>query len=62
MRGGEPASLVEVRVEIRLLGNVEIRGDTGIARLRRSGERCALAILALNTQSPVTVMALADRL
>ncbi len=49
-------------VEIRVLGNVEIHGDTGVLRLRRSGERCVLAVLALRAQAPVTVATLVDRL
>ncbi|HEY3606391.1 MAG TPA: tetratricopeptide repeat protein [Pseudonocardiaceae bacterium] len=49
-------------VEIRLLGRVEIHGDTGVVRLRRSGERCVLATLALNAQRPVTVTTLVDHL
>ncbi len=49
-------------MEIRLLGSVEIRGDAGVARLRRSGERCVLAVLALHVTQPVTVATLVDHL
>jgi DNA-binding SARP family transcriptional activator len=49
-------------VDIRLLGNVEIHGDTGVVRPQRSGERCALAVLAFNAQLPVKVTTLVDRL
>jgi DNA-binding SARP family transcriptional activator len=49
-------------VEIRLLGNVEIHGDDGLVRPRRSGERCVLAVLALHARLPVTVATLVDHL
>ncbi|TCO59561.1 tetratricopeptide (TPR) repeat protein [Actinocrispum wychmicini] len=45
-----------------MLGNVEIHGENGVLRPRRSAERCVLAILALNARSPVTVSALVDHL
>jgi tetratricopeptide (TPR) repeat protein/DNA-binding SARP family transcriptional activator len=49
-------------VDIRLLGNVEISGDAGVVRLRRSGERCVLAVLAYHATRPVTVATLVDHL
>ncbi|HEY3609352.1 MAG TPA: tetratricopeptide repeat protein [Pseudonocardiaceae bacterium] len=49
-------------MEIRLLGGVEIGGDTDTVRLRRSGERCVLAVLALNVRASVTVSTLVDHL
>jgi DNA-binding SARP family transcriptional activator len=49
-------------VEIRLLGNVEIAGDMGVVRPRRSGERCVLAVLAYHATQPVTVATLVDHL
>ena len=49
-------------VDIRLLGNVEILGDTGVVRPRRSGERCVLAVLALHPRTPVTITTLVDHI
>ena len=49
-------------MDIRLLGNVEIHGDTGVLRPRRSSERCVLAVLALHAQAPVRVTTLVDHL
>ncbi|HEX4701935.1 MAG TPA: tetratricopeptide repeat protein [Pseudonocardiaceae bacterium] len=49
-------------MQIRLLGNVEIHGDAGIVPLKRSGERCVLATLALHARLPVTVGTLIDHL
>src|SRR5262245_11175601 len=47
-------------VRIQLLGEVAIHGETATVHLKRSGERCVLAALALSVGTPVPVMTLVD--
>lgn len=48
-------SAVEVPVDVRLLGNVEIHHGGGVVGLARAGERCVLATLALVPRRRVPV-------
>ncbi|PSL53298.1 DNA-binding SARP family transcriptional activator [Saccharothrix carnea] len=49
-------------MEIRLLGNVEIGNRERVFHLPRHGERCLLAVLALDLGRPVTKTTLAERI
>ncbi|MFE2755347.1 tetratricopeptide repeat protein [Actinosynnema sp. NPDC059335] len=49
-------------MEIRLLGNVEISNHERVFHLTRHGERCLLAVLALDLGRPVTKTTLAERI
>lgn len=51
-----------IGVDVRLLGNVEICGENGVVRLRRSAERCVLATLAFNPGRAVRAVTLADNI
>ncbi|MGW4116929.1 AfsR/SARP family transcriptional regulator, partial [Actinosynnema sp. NPDC004786] len=49
-------------MEIRLLGSVEIGNHERVFHLSRRGERCLLAVLALDLGRPVTKTTLAERI
>ncbi|MFT7836775.1 BTAD domain-containing putative transcriptional regulator [Saccharothrix sp. BKS2] len=49
------------RVEIRVLGNVEIHKGHNVVTLTGSAQRCMLGLLALDVGRPVTVTTLIDR-
>jgi DNA-binding SARP family transcriptional activator len=48
-------------VQIRLLGDIEMRGDVRVVDIGHARQRCVLAVLLVDTSRPVAVEQLIDR-